>query len=204
MLVTDYDESRCHEALSWVPAPPTLADTLLYFAANQPFDCNQITSIAPRPSLHTHLPPLSQFLIHLLPPRCAPNTALPPASPLPASMPPTPRLLPRSARPTRYPCVHCIPCFGSVLIILQDHARHERRRPSIRGIRSPSFPHPSPNFHTLNPFLFLVFDAAFAAGCHYMDMGMSLSTAHPTDPFHLPGVKLGDAQVRPPHTHTQE
>jgi hypothetical protein len=29
-----------------------------------------------------------------------------------------------------------------------------------------------------------------------MDMGMSLSTAHPTDPFNLPGVKLGDAQVR--------
>ena len=40
-----------------------------------------------------------------------------------------------------------------------------------------------------------------------MDMGMSLSTAHPSDPFNLPGVKLGDAQVRacmPPHTLSQQ
>jgi hypothetical protein len=61
-------------------------------------------------------------------------------------------------------------------------------------------PHPDPNFRTLNPYLFSVFDAAFAAGCNYMDMGMSLSTAHPTDPFNLPGVKLGDAQV---HANTR-
>ena len=37
-----------------------------------------------------------------------------------------------------------------------------------------------------------------------MDMGMSLSTAHPTDPFNLPGVKLGDAQVRASHTLSQQ
>ncbi len=39
-----------------------------------------------------------------------------------------------------------------------------------------------------------IFDAAFAAGVDYMDMAMTLSTPHPTDPFHQPGVKLGDYQ----------
>lgn len=39
-----------------------------------------------------------------------------------------------------------------------------------------------------------IFDAAFDAGAHYMDMAMTLSTPHPTDPFHQPGVKLGDYQ----------
>jgi saccharopine dehydrogenase-like NADP-dependent oxidoreductase len=39
-----------------------------------------------------------------------------------------------------------------------------------------------------------IFDAAYAAGAHYMDMAMTLSTPHPTDPFHQPGVKLGDYQ----------
>ncbi len=39
-----------------------------------------------------------------------------------------------------------------------------------------------------------IFDAAYEAGVHYMDMAMTLSTPHPTDPFHQPGVKLGDYQ----------
>jgi saccharopine dehydrogenase-like NADP-dependent oxidoreductase len=39
-----------------------------------------------------------------------------------------------------------------------------------------------------------IFDAAFAAGCHYVDMAMHMSTPHPTDPFNQCGVKLGDAQ----------
>jgi saccharopine dehydrogenase (NAD+, L-lysine forming) len=39
-----------------------------------------------------------------------------------------------------------------------------------------------------------IFDAAFEYGCTYMDMAMSLSEPHPTDPFHQPGVKLGDYQ----------
>jgi saccharopine dehydrogenase (NAD+, L-lysine forming) len=39
-----------------------------------------------------------------------------------------------------------------------------------------------------------VFDAAFAAGTNYMDMAMTLSSPHPTDPFHKTGVKLGDYQ----------
>ena len=37
-----------------------------------------------------------------------------------------------------------------------------------------------------------IFDAAFEAGCNYMDMAMTLSSAHPTDPFKQCGVKLGD------------
>src|SRR5450759_1911910 len=37
-----------------------------------------------------------------------------------------------------------------------------------------------------------IFDAAYEAGAHYMDMAMTLYTPHPTDPFHQPGVKLGD------------
>jgi saccharopine dehydrogenase-like NADP-dependent oxidoreductase len=39
-----------------------------------------------------------------------------------------------------------------------------------------------------------IFDAAYASGCHYMDMAMTLSSPHPTDPFHQCGVKLGDYQ----------
>jgi len=39
-----------------------------------------------------------------------------------------------------------------------------------------------------------IFEAAYVCGVHYMDMAMSLSSPHPTDPFHKPGVKLGDDQ----------
>lgn len=39
-----------------------------------------------------------------------------------------------------------------------------------------------------------IFNAAYSVGVNYMDMAMSLSTPHPTDPFHQPGVKLGDEQ----------
>lgn len=39
-----------------------------------------------------------------------------------------------------------------------------------------------------------IFNAAFAYGCMYMDMAMSLSAPHPTDPFNKSGVKLGDYQ----------
>lgn len=39
-----------------------------------------------------------------------------------------------------------------------------------------------------------IFDAAFEAGCTYMDMAMTLSSPHPERPFEEPGVKLGDYQ----------
>jgi saccharopine dehydrogenase (NAD+, L-lysine-forming) len=39
-----------------------------------------------------------------------------------------------------------------------------------------------------------IFDAAYNAGVTYMDMAMTLSKPHPTDPFHKSGVKLGDYQ----------
>ncbi len=39
-----------------------------------------------------------------------------------------------------------------------------------------------------------IFDAAFEAGVKYMDMAMTLSEPNPTDPFHKPGIKLGDYQ----------
>ena len=39
-----------------------------------------------------------------------------------------------------------------------------------------------------------IFDAAFEAGVGYMDMAMTLSEPHPTDPFHKTGIKLGDYQ----------
>lgn len=39
-----------------------------------------------------------------------------------------------------------------------------------------------------------IFDAAYQAGCHYMDMAMTLSTPHRSDPFNQCGVKLGDYQ----------
>lgn len=44
-----------------------------------------------------------------------------------------------------------------------------------------------------------IFEAAYAYGCNYMDMAMSLSEPHPTDPYHKPGVKLGDYQFERSH-----
>ncbi|MEY5004198.1 MAG: hypothetical protein RLZZ594_228 [Actinomycetota bacterium] len=43
-------------------------------------------------------------------------------------------------------------------------------------------------------FLPTVFSGTFTAGANYLDMAMSLSEANETDPFHRPGIKLGDAQ----------
>ena len=39
-----------------------------------------------------------------------------------------------------------------------------------------------------------IFDAAYNAGCKYMDMAMTLSTPHPKKPFEKCGIKLGDYQ----------
>ncbi len=39
-----------------------------------------------------------------------------------------------------------------------------------------------------------IFDAAYSVGANYMDMAMTLSEPHPEDPFHKPGIKLGDYQ----------
>lgn len=39
-----------------------------------------------------------------------------------------------------------------------------------------------------------IFDAAYNVGVTYMDMAMTLSQPHPTDPYRQPGVKLGDYQ----------
>lgn len=43
-------------------------------------------------------------------------------------------------------------------------------------------------------FLLPVFRGALAADVDYMDMAVSLSTPHPTDPYAQPGIKLGDEQ----------
>ncbi len=52
--------------------------------------------------------------------------------------------------------------------------------------------------HILNAvepkFVPTIFSGAFTAGANYVDMAMSLSEAHPEDPHHLPGIKLGDQQ----------
>ncbi len=39
-----------------------------------------------------------------------------------------------------------------------------------------------------------IFDAAYEVGCNYMDMAMTLSTAHAKNPYKICGVKLGDYQ----------
>jgi saccharopine dehydrogenase (NAD+, L-lysine forming) len=39
-----------------------------------------------------------------------------------------------------------------------------------------------------------IFDAAFASGCHYLDMAMHPSRPHETNPYEQCGVKLGDEQ----------
>jgi saccharopine dehydrogenase-like NADP-dependent oxidoreductase len=52
--------------------------------------------------------------------------------------------------------------------------------------------------HVLNAvdprFVMPIFDACLIAGADYMDMAMSLSKPHPTEPHALPGLKLGDEQ----------
>jgi saccharopine dehydrogenase-like NADP-dependent oxidoreductase len=39
-----------------------------------------------------------------------------------------------------------------------------------------------------------IFEAAFKAGCNYMDLAMTLSSPHPEQPYEQTGVKLGDYQ----------
>ena len=39
-----------------------------------------------------------------------------------------------------------------------------------------------------------IFDAAYNVGVKYMDMAMTMSELHPTDPYHQSGIKLGDYQ----------
>jgi saccharopine dehydrogenase-like NADP-dependent oxidoreductase len=52
--------------------------------------------------------------------------------------------------------------------------------------------------HVLNAvdprFVMPIFEGAFAAGAHYLDMAMSLSRPHPERPYEKTGVKLGDEQ----------
>ena len=43
-------------------------------------------------------------------------------------------------------------------------------------------------------FVMPIFDAALDTGTTYLDMAMSLSKAHPDEPYSTPGVKLGDEQ----------
>ena len=43
-------------------------------------------------------------------------------------------------------------------------------------------------------FVMNIFNACKSAGANYIDMAMSLSEPHPTDPFNKVGVMLGDAQ----------
>jgi saccharopine dehydrogenase (NAD+, L-lysine-forming) len=43
-------------------------------------------------------------------------------------------------------------------------------------------------------FLMPVFEGALEADCQYIDMAVSLSEPHPTEPYSKPGVKLGDLQ----------
>jgi saccharopine dehydrogenase (NAD+, L-lysine-forming) len=39
-----------------------------------------------------------------------------------------------------------------------------------------------------------IFEAAFEARCTYLDMALTLSEAHPENPYEEPGIKLGDRQ----------
>jgi saccharopine dehydrogenase-like NADP-dependent oxidoreductase len=39
-----------------------------------------------------------------------------------------------------------------------------------------------------------IFEGAFLAGCHYVDMAMNVSQPHPTRPYEKCGIRLGDGQ----------
>ena len=50
-------------------------------------------------------------------------------------------------------------------------------------------------FNAVDPrFVMPIFTGARAAGCHYLDMAMSLSQRHPDRPYEVPGVLLGQEQ----------
>ena len=50
-------------------------------------------------------------------------------------------------------------------------------------------------FNAVDPrFVMPIFTGARAAGCHYLDMAMSLSQRHPERPYEVPGVLLGQEQ----------
>ncbi|MGN0063702.1 MAG: saccharopine dehydrogenase family protein, partial [Nocardioides sp.] len=50
-------------------------------------------------------------------------------------------------------------------------------------------------FNAVDPrFVMPLFEGAYAAGADYLDMAMSLSHPHPTEPYAQVGVKLGDEQ----------
>ena len=51
-------------------------------------------------------------------------------------------------------------------------------------------------FNAVDPrFVLPIFEGAHAAGADYLDMAMSLSQPHPTEPYAKVGVKLGDDQL---------
>jgi saccharopine dehydrogenase-like NADP-dependent oxidoreductase len=50
-------------------------------------------------------------------------------------------------------------------------------------------------FNACDPtFNEVLFDTAFAEGVHYMDMALTLSVPHPTDPYGKTNIKMGDYQ----------
>ncbi|MEY3614475.1 MAG: hypothetical protein RL752_383 [Actinomycetota bacterium] len=53
-------------------------------------------------------------------------------------------------------------------------------------------------------FVQSIFEGALQAGANYMDMAMSLSHAHPTDPFNTPAEKLGDWQYDRSHLYADQ
>jgi saccharopine dehydrogenase-like NADP-dependent oxidoreductase len=65
---------------------------------------------------------------------------------------------------------------AAVEAVLREH-----RLDAVLGATDPRFTMP-------------IFRAALAAGTHYADMAMSLSTPHPTEPYAKTGLKLGDEQ----------
>jgi len=51
-------------------------------------------------------------------------------------------------------------------------------------------------FNAVDPrFVLTIFEGARAAGADYLDMAMSLSSRHPSEPYAKVGVKLGDDQL---------
>ena len=68
------------------------------------------------------------------------------------------------------------PIRGAIEAALAEH-----RIDAVMGATDPRFTMP-------------IFRAALARSVHYLDLAMSLSLPHPSEPFALTGVKLGDEQ----------
>ncbi len=119
-------------------------------------------------------------------------------TPLPGSPPNVP-----SSSPGWWPTTTCpgrsTPSTRSPRATRARPGSGPRRSTPRMPVRWPRWPARSGATHVFNAvdprFVLTIFEGAKAAGADYLDMAMSLSSRHPSEPYAKVGVKLGDDQL---------